>query len=85
LSGCLIKAMDIKFSNPWSSHTFKNANYAFVKNRFKFYIFSGMFIAAGLVSIAVRGFSYGVDFEGGRNFTITFPNKNHYRANSQCY
>jgi SecD/SecF fusion protein len=71
----LDKDMDIKFSNPWSSHTFKNANYAFVKNRFKFYIFSGLFIAAGLVSIAVRGFSYGVDFEGGRNFTITFPNK----------
>ena len=25
------KAWDIKFSNPWSSHTFKNANYAFRK------------------------------------------------------
>ncbi|WP_184541726.1 protein translocase subunit SecDF [Mucilaginibacter sp. FT3.2] len=69
------KGWDIKFSNPWSSHTFKNANYAFVKNRFKFYIFSGIFIIAGIISIAVRGFSYGVDFEGGRNFIVKFPNK----------
>jgi len=70
------KGWDIKFSNPWSSHTFKNANYAFVKNRFKFYIFSGIFIFAGLVSIATRGFNYGVDFEGGRNYVIRFDNKN---------
>ncbi|WP_114940309.1 protein translocase subunit SecDF [Mucilaginibacter endophyticus] len=71
----LDKGMDIKFSNPWSSHTFKNANFAFVKNRTKFYIFSGLFIAAGLVSIFTRGFTYGVDFEGGRNYIVTFPNK----------
>ncbi|WPV00993.1 protein translocase subunit SecDF [Mucilaginibacter sp. cycad4] len=71
----LDKGMDIKFSNPWSSHTFKNANFAFVKNRGKFYIFSGLFIAAGLVSIFTRGFTYGVDFEGGRNYIVSFPNK----------
>ncbi|WPU92553.1 protein translocase subunit SecDF [Mucilaginibacter sabulilitoris] len=71
----LDKGWDIKFSNPWSSHTFKNAAFKFVKNRFKFYIFSGLFITAGLISIVTRGFSYGVDFEGGRNYIITFPNK----------
>lgn len=71
----LDKNMDIKFSNPWSSHTFKNANFAFVKNRGKFYIFSGLFIAAGLISIFTRGFTYGVDFEGGRNYIVSFPNK----------
>ncbi|MEO7212786.1 protein translocase subunit SecDF [Mucilaginibacter sp.] len=71
----LEKEWDIKFSNPWSSHTFKNANYGFVKNRFKFYIFSGIFIAAGLVSMATRGFNYGVDFGGGRTYLVQFPNK----------
>src|SRR6201995_752072 len=45
------KGWDVKFSNPWSSHTFKNANYAFVKNRFKFYIFSTSFILLGIVSM----------------------------------
>jgi len=72
----LTKGWDIKFSNPWSSHTFKNANYAFVKNRFKFYTFSGLFILAGLISMATRGFNYGVDFEGGRSYVVRFENKN---------
>jgi len=72
----LEKGWDIKFSNPWSSHTFKNARYKFVKNRFKFYIFSGAFILAGIVSMFTQGFNYGVDFEGGRSYQIKFQNKN---------
>ncbi|MCR8559820.1 protein translocase subunit SecDF [Mucilaginibacter sp. BJC16-A38] len=71
----LEKGWDIKFSNPWSSHTFKNANYAFVKNRFKFYIFSGIFIVAGLISMATQGFNYGVDFVGGRTYVMRFATK----------
>ena len=71
----LEKGWDIKFSNPWSSHTFKNANYAFVKNRFKYYIFSSAFILAGAISMATQGFNYGVDFVGGRTYTIKFDNK----------
>ncbi|RFZ95046.1 protein translocase subunit SecDF [Mucilaginibacter conchicola] len=68
----LEKGWDIKFSRPWSSHTFKNANFGFVKNRFKFYAFSGIFIAAGLVSMFTRGFNYGVDFGGGRTYVVKF-------------
>jgi preprotein translocase subunit SecF len=34
----------------------------FVKNRFKFYAFSGIFIIAGLISMFTQGFNYGVDF-----------------------
>ena len=70
------KGWDIKFSNPWSAHTFKNANYPFVKKRFRFYIFSGTFIFAGIISMFVQGFNYGVDFSGGRNYTLRFQNKN---------
>jgi SecD/SecF fusion protein len=65
----------ISFSNPWSSHTFKGANYQFVKNRFKFYIFSGIFIAAGIVSMVTQGFNYGVDFKGGRTYLVRYENK----------
>jgi SecD/SecF fusion protein len=72
----ITKGWDIKFSNPWSSHTFKNANYAFVKNRFKFYIFSGAFILAGIVSMFTQGFNYGVDFVGGRTYVVQFNNSN---------
>lgn len=72
----LEKGWDIKFSYPWSSHTFKNANFGFVKHRFKFYAFSGLFIGAGIVSIFTQGFNYGVDFQGGRSYVIHFQNKN---------
>ena len=68
----LEKGWDIKFSYPWSSHTFKGAHYAFVKNRFKFYIFSGLFILAGLISMFTRGFSLGTDFKGGRTYVVRF-------------
>ncbi|MBV8389048.1 MAG: protein translocase subunit SecDF [Mucilaginibacter sp.] len=71
----ITKGWDIKFSNPWSSHTFKNANFGFVKNRFKFYIFSGVFILAGVISMFTQGFNYGVDFVGGRNYIVQFDNK----------
>ncbi len=70
------KGSDIKFSNPWSANTFKNANYAFVKNRSKFYMFSGLFILAGFVSMFTQGFNYGVDFQGGRSYVVHFENKN---------
>lgn len=68
----LEKGWDITFSRPWSSHTFKNANYGFVKNRFKFYAFSGIFIVAGLISMVTRGFNYGVDFGGGHTYIVKF-------------
>ena len=72
----LEKGTPIKFSNPWSSHTFKNANYGFVKSRFRFYAFSGIFIIAGFISMAYQGFNFGVDFEGGRSYIVKFENKN---------
>ena len=68
----LQKNWDIKFSNPFSAHTFKNANFAFVKNRKFFYLGSGTFILAGIISIIIRGFSFGVDFKGGRSYVIKF-------------
>ena len=72
----ITKGWDIKVSNPWSSHTFKNANYGFVKNRKWFYIFSSTFIALGIVSMFTQGFNYGVDFVGGRNYIVHFDNPN---------
>ncbi|HEX7365570.1 MAG TPA: protein translocase subunit SecDF [Pelobium sp.] len=68
----LKKEMPIKFSNPWSDHTFKNANYNFVGKRKIFYAVSGTFIALGIISIIIRGFSFGVDFKGGRTYVVKF-------------
>ncbi|MGK6352703.1 protein translocase subunit SecDF [Parapedobacter sp. DT-150] len=68
----LKKGWEIKVSNPWSANTLKNARYAFVKNRKKVYLASAIFILIGIVSIFTKGFSLGVDFQGGRTYTVRY-------------
>lgn len=68
----LSKDWKISVSYPWSANTLKNANFAFVQNRKKFYIASGIFVLIGLAFIFTKGFSLGVDFKGGRTYTVRF-------------
>ena len=62
----------INVSNAWSANTLKNANYKFVQNRKKFYLISTAFIVLGAISIFTKGFSLGVDFQGGRTYTVRY-------------
>ncbi len=50
----------------------RNTNYDFIANRKKAYIFSSVFIAIGMILIAVQGLNLGVDFKGGRYYIVTF-------------
>ncbi len=50
----------------------RNTNYDFIANRKKAYIFSSIFIAIGMILIAVQGLNLGVDFKGGRYYIVTF-------------
>lgn len=68
----LAKDWKISLSYPWSANTLKNANFGFVQNRKKFYIASALFVAIGLISVFTKGFSLGVDFQGGRTYTLRF-------------
>ena len=68
----LEKGNIIKYSRPFSARAFKNINYDFIGNRKKFYIFSGVIIIAGFVSIFTKGFSLGVDFKGGWTYVVQF-------------
>ncbi|SKB41532.1 SecD/SecF fusion protein [Parapedobacter luteus] len=70
----LNKGWDIKVSYPWSANTLKNANFAFVQNRKKLYLASGLFIVIGFIFIFTKGFSLGVDFQGGRTYTVRYEN-----------
>ncbi|MBK5285122.1 MAG: protein translocase subunit SecF, partial [Bacteroidia bacterium] len=40
--------------------------------RKSYYIFSSIIITCGLVSFFIKGFDFGVDFKGGRNFNVRF-------------
>ncbi|HLW50647.1 MAG TPA: protein translocase subunit SecDF, partial [Sphingobacteriaceae bacterium] len=68
----LTKEWKISVSFPWSANTLKNANYGFVQNRKKFYIISAIFVLVGLASMMTKGFSLGVDFQGGRTYTVRY-------------
>jgi SecD/SecF fusion protein len=62
----------IKYSREFSKSAFQNLNFDFVKNRFKFYAFSGIIILIGLISIFTKGFTLGVDFKGGWTYVVEF-------------
>ena len=66
------KGKTINFRTAWTERLFGNSNIDFIKNRKRFYMISGAIMLAGVISIAVRGFSLGVDFKGGRTFEAKF-------------
>src|SRR3546814_4687998 len=45
---------------------------SFLQIRKKFYIISGVVLASGVISIFTKGFSLGVEFQGGRSYTVQF-------------
>jgi SecD/SecF fusion protein len=80
----LTKEMKISVSFPWSANTLKNANFGFVQNRKIFYSISAAVIVLGTISMMTKGFSLGVDFQGGRTYTVRYDqavNLEEVRAN----
>ena len=51
---------------------FQNINIDFLKKRKIAYIFSSIIILIGLVSLYTNSLNYGVDFTGGRTYTVRF-------------
>lgn len=70
----LDKDMKINVSFPWSENTLVNANYQFIKKRKLFYIISTVAVLISLASIFTKGFTLGVDFQGGRTYTVAYDN-----------
>lgn len=68
----LKKKKEFKFSTKATEHFLENANFRFIKNRKKAYIFSGMIILAGIIGIATRGLKPSVEFTGGKTYEIVF-------------
>ncbi len=62
----------IKFSVPSTANIFHGAKFNFIGIRKKLYIVSLCVIGLGLLSIIFQGFNYGIDFTGGRSFTVRF-------------
>ena len=62
-----------KYTTVLSRNIFKNANYNFVKFRKVAYVISAIVLVLGVASF-FNGFEQGVEFKGGRSYTVAFPN-----------
>lgn len=71
----LKKNYSISFSTKLTENVLTHVNIDFIGMRKKLYVASGIVILIGLISIAVQGFNYGVDFSGGRNYILRYDEK----------
>ena len=63
-----------RYFTPLSKSIFRKAHFNFIGARKYAYIISGLVLIAGLASI-FNGFDYGVEFAGGRSYTIKLDQK----------
>jgi SecD/SecF fusion protein len=68
------KNIEITVWNRFTKNILHNVKIDFIGLRKVFYVISGTLILIGIVSLFVRGLSYGIDFKGGRSFIVRFDN-----------
>jgi SecD/SecF fusion protein len=68
----LDKDKKILFGNKYTNTFLVNANLQFIEKRKYMYILSAVLMLISVGSLAFRGLNLGVDFKGGRTFTVTF-------------
>ena len=66
------KGKNITFENKLTKNFLKNTHFDFIGARKVSYIVSGALILISIVSIFTKGFTYGVDFTGGRTYVVRF-------------
>ena len=68
----IARGKTVSFSNAVSRNFLKNTHADFLGARKWSYIVSGTLIVIAILSISIKGFTYGVDFTGGRTFVVRF-------------
>ena len=66
------KGKNITFDNKLTRNFLQNTKVDFIGKKKIAYIVSGALILISLVSIFTKGFTYGVDFTGGRTYVVRF-------------
>ena len=70
--GRLARGKNITFDNKLTRNFLQNTKVNFLGKRKIAYIVSGILVLASVVSIFTKGFTYGVDFVGGRTYVVKF-------------
>ncbi|MBQ9722110.1 MAG: protein translocase subunit SecDF [Bacteroidales bacterium] len=66
------KGKNVTFDNKLTRNFLQNTHVDFLGKKKIAYVVSGVLIVASLVSIFTKGFTYGVDFTGGRTYVVRF-------------
>ena len=66
------KSKELSFSTKATKGLFSNINFSFLEKRKIAYIISSILILVSLASLSFQGLNQGVDFVGGRSYTIRF-------------
>ena len=66
------KGKEISFDNKLTRNFLQNTKVDFIGKKKIAYIVSGALILISIVSIFTKGFTYGVDFTGGRTYVVRF-------------
>ncbi len=69
------KGHKLTFNTAITKNWFKNIKVDFLKKRKMAYIISGTVLILGIGSLFTNGLNYGVDFKGGRTYTVRFQEK----------
>ena len=70
--GRIKRGKNITFENNMTKNFLKNTHINFLDGRKWSYIISGALILIALGSMFIKGFTYGVDFTGGRTYVVRF-------------
>ena len=66
------KGKNVSFENNLTKDFLKHTNFNFIDKKKYSYLFSGILIVIAIASISFKGFTYGVDFTGGRTYVVRF-------------
>jgi SecD/SecF fusion protein len=69
----LVRNKEIKVWSGATKNVLSNVNFDFIGKRKIAYAVSSILLIAGLASMFTQGFELGVDFQGGRSYTVEFP------------
>lgn len=72
IDGRLSRGYSLEFATKATKNLFRNLAITFLKKRSIAYVVSGVLIIIGIFSLFTKGLNQGVDFVGGRSYTVRF-------------
>lgn len=67
------KSENVVFTSGFTANWLRDIKFPFLSKRKLTYTLSGVLILVGMVSLFTRGLDRGIDFVGGRTYTVFFP------------